>query len=84
MTKHMINIWIKQYTCCIGNVDYGQYWTVYQSMLAMAKKTDYAAYDPSTCIHHFLNVITNPAFALAKLSLEANHKHYSGDFDATV
>ncbi len=30
---------------------------VYQSMLALAKKTNYTAYDPSTCLRHFLNGI---------------------------
>ncbi len=42
--------------------------TAYQSMLALAKKTDHTAYDPSTCIQHFLNGITDPALAQAKLS----------------
>ncbi len=46
--------------------------TVYQSMLALAKKTDYTAYDPSTHVHHFLNGITDPTLTQAKLSLEAN------------
>ncbi len=47
---------------------------VYQSMLSLAKKTDYTAYDPRICIHHFLNGITDPALAQTKLSLEANCK----------
>ncbi len=41
-------------------------------MLALAKKTNYTAYNPSTCVCHFLNGITDPALAQAKLSLEAN------------
>ncbi len=53
-------------------------------MLALAKKTDYVAYDPSTRVRHFLNGITDPSLAQAKLSLEANRDQYSGDFDATV
>ncbi len=53
-------------------------------MLALGKKTDYTAYDPSTCIRHFLNSIMNPALTQAKLSLKANRKTYSGNFDATV
>ncbi len=56
----------------------------YQFMLAQAKKTDYTASDPSTCIWHFLNGITDPALAQAKFSLKANSKQYSGNFDATV
>ncbi len=58
--------------------------TAYQSMLSLAKKTDYTAYDPSTRFCHFLNGITDPALAQVKLSLEANSETYSGDFDATV
>ncbi len=54
------------------------------SMLAPSKKTNYTTYDPSTCVHHFLNGITNPALTQAKLSLEANCKHYSGNFDTTI
>ncbi len=57
---------------------------VYQSMLALAKKTDYIAYDPGTRVRHFLNGITDPSFAQAKLSLKAKREQYSGDFDATV
>ncbi len=53
-------------------------------MLALVKKTNYIAYDPSTSIRHFLNGITDPALAQAKLSLKANHETYSGNFDATV
>ncbi len=53
-------------------------------MLALAKKTDYTTYDPSTCICHFLNGIMDPALAQAKLLLEANREQYSGNFDATV
>ena len=56
----------------------------YQSMLALAKKTNYVAYDPGTRVRHFLNGITDPSLAQAKLSLEANRDQYSGDFDATV
>ncbi len=56
----------------------------YQSMLALAKRTDYVMYDPSTCVHHFLNGIMDPVLAQAKLSLEANSDQYSGNFDATV
>ncbi len=58
--------------------------TKYQSMLALAKKTDYTAYDPRICIQHFLNGIMDPALAQAKLSLETNREMYSGNFDATV
>ncbi len=43
-------------------------------MLVLAKKTDYTTYDPSTCVQHFLNGITDPALAQAKLLLEANQK----------
>ncbi len=53
-------------------------------MLVLAKKTDYTIYDPSTRVQHFLNGITKPALAQAKLSLEANHQWYSVNFDATV
>ncbi len=53
-------------------------------MLALEKKTDYIAYDPRTCVCHFLNIITDPSLAQAKLSLDANCKMYSGNFDATV
>ncbi len=53
-------------------------------MLALAKKTDYVAYDPRTCVCHFLNGIMDPTLAQAKLSLEAIFKQYSGDFDVTV
>ncbi len=55
-----------------------------QSMLALAKKTDYVVYDPSTCVRHYLNGIMDHALAQAKLSLEANHDQYSGNFNATV
>ncbi len=58
--------------------------TVYQSMLALANKTDYIAYDPGTRVCHFLNSITDPSLAQAKLSLKANPEMYSSDFDATV
>ncbi len=37
--------------------------TAYQSMLALAKKTDYTTYDPSTRVRHFLNGITDPTLA---------------------
>ncbi len=56
----------------------------YQSMLALAKKTDNTTYDPSKRVRNFLNGITNPPFAQANLSLEANCEQYSGNFDATV
>ena len=56
----------------------------YQNMVTLAKKTDYVAYDPSTRVRHFLNGITDPSLAQAKLSLEANREQYSGDFDACV
>ncbi len=56
----------------------------YQSMLVLAKKTNYVTYNPITCIHHFLNGIMGPALAQAKLSLEANCEQYSVDFDATI
>ncbi len=46
----------------------------YQSMLALVKKTDYTAYNPSTWVHHFLYGITDLAPAQATLSLEANLK----------
>ncbi len=45
----------------------------YQSMLALLKKTNYTAYNPSTCVCHFMNGTTDPALAMAKLSLEACH-----------
>ncbi len=50
----------------------------YQSMLTLAKKTDYVVYDPSTRVRHFLNGIMDPSLAQAKLSLEANCEQYSG------
>ncbi len=53
-------------------------------MLALSKKIDYVAYDPSTRARHFLNGITDPSLAQAKLSFEADCDQYSGDFDATV
>ncbi len=53
-------------------------------MVALAKKTNYIAYDPGTHVHHFLNGIMDPSLAQAKLSLEANRKMYSGNFDATI
>ncbi len=56
----------------------------YQTMLALAKKTDCTTYDPSTCVCHFLNGIMDPALAQAKLSLKANCKMNSVNFDATV
>ncbi len=58
--------------------------TAYQSMLALAKKNNYTAYDPSTRVCHFLNDIMDSALAQAKLSADANHEQYSGNFDATV
>lgn len=56
----------------------------YQNMLTLAKKTDYVVYNPSTCVRHFLNGITDPSLTQVKLSLEANHEQYSGNFDACV
>ncbi len=53
-------------------------------MLAIAKTTSYITYDPNTCVHHFLNGITDPSLAQAKLSLKANFMQYGGNFDATV
>ncbi len=58
--------------------------TTYQSMLALEKKTNHVIYDSSTCVYHFLNGITNPTLVQAFLSLEANHDHYSSNFDATI
>ncbi len=58
--------------------------TAYQSMLDLVKKTNYTTYDSSTRVCHFLNSIMDPALAQAKLSLEANHEQYSGNFDAVV
>ncbi len=57
--------------------------TVYQSMLALAKKINYTAYD-SICVCHFLHGTMDPTLAQAKLSIEANNKKYCGDFDATI
>ncbi len=53
-------------------------------MLALVKRINYIAYDPGTCVCHFLNGITNPSLKQVKLSLEVNRKMYSGNFDATV
>ncbi len=53
-------------------------------MLALAKKTNYTAYDPSTHVPHFLNAITDPTLAQAKLLFDTNCKQYSGNFDAIV
>ncbi len=58
--------------------------SAYQSMLALAKNIKYIAYDPSTCVCHFLNGIRDHALAQAKLSLKANRETYSDNFDATV
>ncbi len=55
--------------------------TTYQSILALAKRTNYTAYDPCTHVCHFLNGIMDPALAQAKLSLDVNCELYS---DATV
>ena len=56
----------------------------YQQMQALAKTSDYTAYDPGTRVRHFLNGITDPSLAQAKLSLAANEEKYGRDFDATV
>ncbi len=53
-------------------------------MLALAKKTNYTTYDPSTCVCHFLNGIMDPVIAQAKLLIEASCDRYSGNFDATI
>ncbi len=53
-------------------------------MLALAKKTDYISYNPSTRVCHFLNGIMDPTVAQAKLLLEENCGQYFGNFDATV
>ncbi len=77
---------------CYNRLKYGFMFTtyvehhkaVYQSMLALAAKTDCTTNDPSTHVHHFLNGITDPAVIQAKLSLKAYCYHYSGNFDTTV
>ncbi len=53
-------------------------------MLVLAKKLDYDAYNPVTCIHHFLNGITDPLINKANLLLDANCNQYSGSFDSAV
>ncbi len=53
-------------------------------MLALAKKTDYVAYNLDTRVHHFMNGITDPLLNQAKLSLYANPDKYATDFDATI
>ncbi len=58
--------------------------TIYQSILALVKKTNYSAYDPSTQVFHFINGITDPELAQSKLSLNANHVQYSCNVDATI
>ncbi len=58
--------------------------TLFQSMLALAKKTDYTAYSPSIYVCHFLNGIMDPALTQAKLSTKANCMNYSDYFDASI
>ncbi len=58
--------------------------TNYQSMLALAKKINYVAYDPVTCFCQFVNGITDPLIAQAKLSLDVKWNQYSNNFDVIV
>ncbi len=53
-------------------------------MMALANKTNYVPYNPSTCVCHFLNGVIHPLLAQAKFSLDANHDQYSGNFDVTI
>ncbi len=83
--KTIQNLWCNRLKCgFIFNTYVECHKTTYQSILALAKKTDYTAFDPSTCVCHFLNGIANPTLAEAKLSLKANCEQYSGNYDATI
>ncbi len=57
--------------------------STYQAMLALTKKTDHVAYDPTIRVHNFLNSISDHLLSLAYLSDIANPDKYDCDFDTT-